>query len=503
MSSPPPKRSGSRRLAAVWFADIVGFTNLSAEDEPLALRLVEVVQTAAQGATEAHGGSVVKFMGDGVLAEFSSADGAAAAAIQLQLRFTQVTQGWTGGAHRLRVGVHLGDIAVAADGDIYGDGVNRASRLQGMAEPGQILVSEDVFRQLRQRPEMCCTDVGSRTARGIDEPIHVYRLEPGAGLARKLLSAARAGPARAKARKRYPKPIAVGMAVGIMSFVRLGVWTGLGGGPVVGSEWAVTHNHADSFSIAVLPFAYRSLDEADSYIADGIAEELIHALSAVPGLRVTSRTSSFQYRNAEMDIGILAERLGVFMIVEGSVQKVGNDLRITARLTDADHDVQLWSEGWDAEPGTILEAQKDIAQAVVTELLGRCAAGAEPSTLPVAANDESPTAETGADAASAPQTSRRTGAEDSATEEAGGLTTLQPSARPPGLSNLHSLTHRSAIAGTLTVVILFAFAALEDTITDLVISRVGLPDAVGTWLAGGLVAISLNPLYRWLEKRVR
>ncbi len=251
MNSPSPGSSSPRRLAAVCFADIVGFTRLSAEDEPQALRLVEVFQTVARGATEAHGGSVVKFMGDGALAAFTSVKGASSAAIQLQLHFKQVTRGWSRGPHRLRVGVHLGDITVAADGDMYGDGVNRASRLQDMAEPGQILVSEDVFRQLRQRPEVYCTDVGSRVAKGIDEPIKVYRLEPGASLARALLLAAKSGSARTKAHKRYAKPISVGMAVGIMTFMTLGAWTGIGGHPEVGSQGG------------------------DSYTADRVAVELV------------------------------------------------------------------------------------------------------------------------------------------------------------------------------------------------------------------------------------
>ncbi len=192
MNTAPPKGSRPRRLAAVWFADICGFTSLFAADEPLPLRLVDVFKTIAQRATAVHGGSVVKFMTDAVLAEFSSVGGAATAAIQLQRHFTQVTQGWARGPHRLRVGVHLGDIAFAADGDLYGDGVNRASRVQRMAEPGQVLVSEDVFKQLRQRVHLCCTDVGSRTVKGIEEPIQVYRLEPGARVARQLPSFATA-----------------------------------------------------------------------------------------------------------------------------------------------------------------------------------------------------------------------------------------------------------------------------------------------------------------------
>ncbi len=370
MNPRQPGSSESRRLAAVWFADIVGYTALSTGDEPLALLIVEVLQTASRNAAERHGGTIVKFLGDGVLAQFPSAEGATKAALELQLRFGQLTEGWAGGPHQLRIGVHLGDVVVRPDGDIMGDGVNRASRLEGMAEPGQILVSEEVRRQLRRRPDLLLTDYGTRTAKGIDEPIAVYQVEAGEELAEALLSAAAAQPrSRPGERKRHTKAIAVGMAVGIISFVTLGVWTALGG---TGSSTGSAHDsHADSFSVAVLPFRYLSSDEADAYLADGVSEELIHGLSRVPGLRVASRTSSFQYRDAEMDVGVLADRLGVFMIVEGSVRKEGDDLRITAQLTDADHALQLWSERWDARTENILDVQQEIAEAVVAELLGK------------------------------------------------------------------------------------------------------------------------------------
>ena len=174
MTTRREKTSGSRRLAAVWFADIVGFTRLSAENEPLALRLVEVLQTAATAAAGSHEGNVVKFMGDGVLAEFVSTEGAAVGAMQLLLRFDRLTKSWPQGPHQLRLGMHLGDVAVAEDGDIYGDGVNRASRLEGLAEPGRLLVSEDVYRQLRSRPDLILTDLGTRSVKGYDDPLRVY-----------------------------------------------------------------------------------------------------------------------------------------------------------------------------------------------------------------------------------------------------------------------------------------------------------------------------------------
>ena len=230
MTTPQEMSSGSRRLAAVWFADIVGFTRLAAENETLALRLVETLQAAATAAVEAHEGKIVKFMGDDVLAEFASAKGGAVGGMQLLLRFGQLTEGWPEGPHQLRLGMHLGDVTVAADGDIYGDGVNRASRLEGLAEPGKLLVSEDVYRQLRSRPDLILTELGSHQVKGYDEPLRVYDAEPTAELTRSLLreAATPAAPAEATRPRRSVRPIAVGLGVGILTFATLAVWTALG-----------------------------------------------------------------------------------------------------------------------------------------------------------------------------------------------------------------------------------------------------------------------------------
>ena len=230
MTTPQEMSSGSRRLAAVWFADIVGFTRLAAENETLALRLVETLQAAATAAVEAHEGKIVKFMGDDVLAEFASAKGGAVGGMQLLLRFGQLTEGWPEGPHQLRLGMHLGDVTVAADGDIYGDGVNRASRLDGLAEPGKLLVSEDVYRQLRSRPDLILTGLGSHQVKGYDEPLRVYDAEPTAELTRSLLreAATPAAPAEATRPRRSVRPIAVGLGVGILTFATLAVWTALG-----------------------------------------------------------------------------------------------------------------------------------------------------------------------------------------------------------------------------------------------------------------------------------
>jgi len=230
MTTPLERGSRSRRLAAVWFADIVGFTRLAAENEPLALRLVEVLQTAATAAVGSHQGNVVKFTGDGVLAEFASARDGAWGAMQLLLRFGQLTEDWAQGPHQIRLGMHLGDVTVAADGDIYGDGVNRAARLEGLAEPGKLLISEDVYRQLRSRPDLILTDLGLRSVKGYDDPIRVYDGKPTRELAKTLLREAATPEAVAQVTRprRSVRPIAVGLTVGILSFATLALWTALG-----------------------------------------------------------------------------------------------------------------------------------------------------------------------------------------------------------------------------------------------------------------------------------
>src|SRR5687768_2979286 len=149
-----------RRLSAVWFADIVGYSTLSTHDEPAAMRLVELLQTLSREIVTTHEGRVVKFIGDACLAEFASTDSAVRSAVALLERYLagSTEQGQTSS---LRIGVHLGEVTAAADGDLYGDGINTASRLQHSAAPGQVIISEDVWRQLRQRPEFRFAPLGA------------------------------------------------------------------------------------------------------------------------------------------------------------------------------------------------------------------------------------------------------------------------------------------------------------------------------------------------------
>ncbi|MEX2271867.1 MAG: adenylate/guanylate cyclase domain-containing protein [Vicinamibacterales bacterium] len=204
-----------RRLSAVWFADMVGYTTLSRTDEPAALKLVELLQDLAKEIVAAHDGRVVKFIGDAVLAEFSSTDAAVRAAVAVQERYVAAAKE-RGQDSRLRVGVHLGEVAATADGDLYGDGINTAARLHQQATPGQVVISEDVWRQLRQRPEFSFAALGAVELKGITTRVEIYTVLFGS---RAALSSA---PAKTRSRAIAAAAIATGLiVVAMLGFIAM------------------------------------------------------------------------------------------------------------------------------------------------------------------------------------------------------------------------------------------------------------------------------------------
>ena len=300
----------TRRLAAVWFADIVDYTGLTAQDENAALQVVEVFQERTRQEIDRYGGRLVKFLGDGAMAEFYSTDAAVRSAVALRRVFRFSTLG--GGTGSIRIGIHLGDVVTASDGDIYGDGVNTASRLAKEAAPGKILVSEDVWRQLRQQPEFSFRSAGERALRGIQGRVRLFEV----GLPERTDS---------------PAPV-------------------------------------DRRSIAVLPFTDTSPASDNEYFSDGIAEELIAALVHVEGLHVASRTSSFSFKGKDLTIREIGEKLGVATILEGSVRKDGERVRITPQLVAVEDGYQLWSETFATVMEDVFEIQERISRAIVEAL---------------------------------------------------------------------------------------------------------------------------------------
>jgi len=244
-----------RTLVALWFADIVGYSAHSAEDESGALRLVEILQALSREIVPRYNGRVVKFVGDAVLAEFPSAELAVRAAAVLSNEYREQSV-VSGRAHDLRVGVHLADVAVAADGDLYGDGVNAAARIQEAAEPGRVMISEDVWRQLRSRQEFQFQHLGERSLKGIGSiGLYVVNVENDAT---------------------RPPPSSI-----------------------TSDTKSVEERKQEIRTVAVLPFADLSAERDQEFFGDGVAEEILNALAKISGIRVPARSSCFVFRRPE------------------------------------------------------------------------------------------------------------------------------------------------------------------------------------------------------------
>ena len=255
-----------------------------------------------------------------VLAEFSSTEMAVRAATALSKEYIQESAK-TGRAHDLRIGVHVGDVAVDADGDLYGDCVNAAARIEAAVDPGQVVVSEDVWRQIRGREGLRFEALGNRSLKGVGL-IDLYTVTLDESPTASGISDARG----ARPDKRQEK-------------IR---------------------------SIAVLPFADLSSERDQEYFSDGVAEEILNALSKVDGLHVPARTSCFAFRGTALDARQIANQLGVETLLDGSVRKVGKRVRISVQLIDADNGYQLWSERFDREIEDIFAIQDEIARSVLS-----------------------------------------------------------------------------------------------------------------------------------------
>jgi len=318
------KKSLPHHLVALWFADIAGYSERAARDERGALQLIEILQGLSHSIVERNEGRVVKFVGDAVLAEFPSTETAVRAAAALSQQFREESAK-NGRAHNLRIGVHVGDVAVGADGDLYGDCVNAAARIEAAVDPGQVAVSEDVWRQIRGREGLHFEPLGRRDLKGvgsIDLYIVVLKESP------TTLSASYT----AKSAER-PEQKKKGIR-----------------------------------SIAVLPFADLSAERDQEYFSDGIAEEILNALSKVGSLHVPARTSCFAFRGANVDAREIGKRLGVGTLLDGSIRKAGKRVRINVQLIDAQNGYQFWSERFDREIEDIFAIQDEIARSVLESL---------------------------------------------------------------------------------------------------------------------------------------
>ncbi len=322
-----------RRLAAILAADVVGYSRLMGADEAGTLeRLKSLHKELVRPKITGRGGRIVKLMGDGLLAEFPSVVEAVLCAVDIQQDMAEREPDISGDRRmRLRIGVNLGDIILEGS-DIFGDGVNVAARLEGLSEPGGVALSDDAYRQVRDRLDLAWQDDGEHEVKNIARPIRIWRWSP------------------------------------------IGKPHGAGG-------HAAARPSPDQPSIAVLPFDNMSGDSEQGFFADGITEDIITALSKISKLRVIARNSTFAYKGQARDLRRIARELGVLYVLEGSIRRGGDRLRITAQLIDADNGSHLWAERYDRRVADLFDIQDEITKEIVTALRVKLTDGEEAFVL--------------------------------------------------------------------------------------------------------------------------
>ena len=326
-----PDEHTNRRLAAILAADVVGYSRMMGADEAGTLAsLKRHRETVFDPAVAAHGGRVVKLIGDGTLVEFPSVVDAVKCALAIQRAVNADAQP-NGQGIVLRIGVNLGDVIIDGD-DIYGDGVNIAARLEPLAAPGGVCVASIVNESVGSRIDVRFIDGGEVTVKNIDRPIRVWKWHPGSDPV-----AAQPVPAAALAGKARPEPP----------------------------------------SIAVLPFNNMSGDPEQEYFSDGITEDIITDLSKIAGLMVIARNSSFTYKGKSVDIRNVGRELGVRSVLEGSIRRAGNRVRITAQLIDAATGGHLWADRFDRDLTDIFAVQDEVTRNIVEALKLKLTPGEE------------------------------------------------------------------------------------------------------------------------------
>jgi TolB-like protein/class 3 adenylate cyclase len=327
----------TRKLAAILFADVVGYSRLMGEDESGTARAVREHREAARPIVASHGGRIVRTIGDGLLLEFPSVVAAVECAIAIQKLMVE-RNAETPEAKRIlyRIGVNLGDVLIEGD-DIVGDGVNIAARLESICEPGGIFVSDSTFGQVRGRIDAHFVDLGEKALKNIARPVRVFAINPSAESSTPVASASnKPGPPR--------------------------------------------------LSIVVLPFANMSGDPEQEYFVDGVTESLTTDLSRIGGFFVIGRSTAFTYRGKHVDLKQIGRELNVRYVLEGSVQRAGNRTRVNVQLIDAESANHLWADRFDKPLANLFDMQDEIvarlANALSTPLVAAEARRAEQTPNP-------------------------------------------------------------------------------------------------------------------------
>src|SRR5690242_19709817 len=308
----------TRKLAAILAADVAGYSKLAAADEERTLARLRALRSDLIDPTIAlHHGRVVKRTGDGILIEFRSVVDAVRCALEVQNGMAERNAGLPPERRiEFRIGIHLRDVVEESDGDLMGDGVNIAARLEGIAKPGAICLSEDAYRQVKSRLDLAVSDLGATQLKNIAEPIRVYLLELG-------------------------RPVQVKQ-------------------PATSTP--------PRLSIVVLPFANLGGDPEQEYFVDGVTESLTTDLSRISGSFVIARNTAFTYKGKPFDVKQIGRELNVRYVLEGSVQRSGNRLRVNVQLIDAETGAHIWAERFDKPVADLFDMQDEIVSRLANTL---------------------------------------------------------------------------------------------------------------------------------------
>ena len=354
-----------RKLAAILSADVKGYSRLMGADEEGTLRTLTAYREIMAKLIEQHHGRVVNAPGDALLAEFESVVDAVKSAVEIQRELAKRNADLpTVRRMEYRIGINLGDVMV--DGEsIYGDGVNIAARMESLADGGGICISGTAFDQVRNKLELGYEYLGEQTVKNITLPVRVYKVLMEPESTGKVIGEKKSKPSL------WQKPVTALIIVLIVIAAAIVIWKFYirPTPPVeVASKEKMAFPLPDKPSIAVLPFTNMSGDPKEEYFSDGITEEIITALSKTPHLFVISRQSTFTYKGKPVKVKQVSEELGVRYVLEGSVRKAGDKVRVTAQLIDAITGHHLWADRYDRDQREVFALQDEITKKILTEL---------------------------------------------------------------------------------------------------------------------------------------
>jgi adenylate cyclase len=354
----------TRKIAAILVADVAGYSRLAGADEDRVLARLRAVRSDLLDPLHAvHHGRVVKRTGDGAIIEFRSVVDAVRCAIEVQQGMSERNAGLPAERRiEFRIGVHLGDVVEESDGDLMGDGINIAARVQGVAEPGGICLSEDAYRHVRTRLDLAVHDLGPTRLKNIAEPVRIYALQVGGPSQAK--PAPPAAPAAARGRRAL-FPLAAAAAA-LLILIAGGAWYFLAGQRPPPSASAPVE--AAHLSIVVLPFANLSGDPAQDYFADGITENLTTDLSRIPNSFVIARNTAFSFKGKTIDAKDIGKELGVRYVLEGSVQRDLNRVRVNAQLIDSESGAHLWADRFEEDVSDLFKLQDQVVARLANSL---------------------------------------------------------------------------------------------------------------------------------------